>query len=200
VKSQETSVSLLQKMLNALKPEHRRGELGKSIETAQGRRLRNLDLDDPNFTTKLTVWTAALVEHYTKQVIGTKGHERGFVLGNVDPIERNLAGLLRQAIKDGNVPAQDLLVQQLEALDSIPKNDLSPKIERLIETVKRKNWRVTITQKQGDIKTGDIHLRPRIIVGIGKRNIFRASVGSTGYGPTLVEGGTTLFDYQGHGQ
>jgi len=110
--SQETAVSLLQKMLDALKPRHRQGEKGKSIQSAEFAALNRLD---PSRTGDINAYLADLIEHYTKKPIGTKGHERGFIMPAFKGIFPELKADLKAAMKTGG-PGLDKMIANLQGL------------------------------------------------------------------------------------
>lgn len=110
--SQETAVSLLQKLLDALKPRHRQGEKGKSIQSAEFAAINRLD---PSRTGDINAYLADLIEHYTKKPIGTKGHERGFIMPAFKGIFPELKADLKAAMKTGG-PGLDKMIANLQGL------------------------------------------------------------------------------------
>ncbi len=202
-------------LLKALKPAHRTGERGKSIESAEHRALQRLDPSDPNFIEKLTNYTTALVKHYTDNPPGTPGHSRAFVLGAVNKDERSLGRLLKDALRSGDTAKSDALVAMLKALDTIPGNTLPAGIEKLITkaeaqkdasdttnaklgTVTDKLTRLqeTLQRKRLQVRMGGAHINVRspavrlgatnVTVRIGARTVTRVVRSQTAWGPSLV--------------
>lgn len=125
----EGSLSATEKLLRALKPTHRAGEKGKSIESAE---FRFLERVDPGKTDKVTAALAALIDHYRKQPIGTKGHERDFIVPAFKGIIPDLKQALKSAMAGGDQGAVSRLVGQLKGLKEIGIH-LPPGIRRLIK-------------------------------------------------------------------
>jgi len=102
----------LSKLLEALKPRHRQGEKGKSIQSAEFAALNRLD---PSRTGDINAYLADLIEHYTKKPIGTKGHERGFIMPAFKGIFPELKADLKAAMKTGG-PGLDKMIANLQGL------------------------------------------------------------------------------------
>lgn len=124
------------KWLDALKPRHREGEVGKSRQSAEVRAIDRLDVNDPNYITKLTTYVQDLVDHYRKEPLGSKNHPAEWVRRTaLRPVAQDLKAQLKQAIKDGNEDQKTAIVAQLKALDGLPNFKLPPGIRRLINRV-----------------------------------------------------------------
>jgi len=72
------------------------------------------------------------VKHYKDQPIGTKGHERGFIMPALNRTERELGKELRQALREGNTEAATLLAEKLKDIGGIKGNDLPGWIRKLV--------------------------------------------------------------------
>lgn len=118
-----------QKWLDALKPRHRQGEVGKSKQSAE---FAFLERVDPNKTDKITAALADLIAHYKEKPIGTKGHERGFVLPAFRGVFDDLKQALKAAMKRGDEGGVSKLVTQLKGLKELGIH-LPPGLRRLIK-------------------------------------------------------------------
>lgn len=145
------------KMLAALKPIHRKGERGKSIQSAEFRAIDRLNPDDPTYAGAAPALASRLAKHYKNRPLNAPEHGR-FARSAVNESERDLAAQLKEAMKDGNQPAVDAAIKSLRILDSIKGNKLTPgqyALIRAAEAAKKEAKETTGAVKTGATKTSE---------------------------------------------
>jgi TP901 family phage tail tape measure protein len=144
--------------LPRLKPIHRAGERGKSIQSAEFKALMGLDPSSPTYAAELTKYVADLVEHYKKEPIGSGRHPKGFILPALNRTEKSLAADLKTALASGNTALATTIAERLRDIGGIKGNDLPAGIQKLVNSTlnadaKRETEANRMAEKTGGVKS-----------------------------------------------